>query len=151
MGGGHVCGQLALFFGLHQPKPGLTLSSAVPWAVSVQTPSHLAQPTLLVAKGWDVAVPHHSGGPTTASNATAGWAHRMVQGQGCCIRTFICTPFSGAGPDPSLSTLAVCRGIFTSVTWEPAFLHCCSTAGRKETATNPWHAGFLLAFIFTDA
>lgn len=30
MGGGHVHGQLALFFGLRQPKPGLTLFPAAP-------------------------------------------------------------------------------------------------------------------------
>lgn len=50
MGGGHIRGQLALFFGLRQPKPGLTLSPAAPGAVSLQPSGGLARPALSVAK-----------------------------------------------------------------------------------------------------
>lgn len=46
---------------------------------------------------------------------------------------------------------AALGGIGTGVIPQPASLPCHSTAGREETATNPWRAGFLLAFIFTDA
>ena len=156
MGGGHVRGQLALFFGLCQPEPSLTLSPASPGAASLQPPGCRARPALLVARGWDAAVPRHGVGHATASNAPAGWAYRMLQGQGCCVKTSICTLFSAAGQDPSLLTLAALAGIGAAgigagATPELASLPCHSTAGQEETATNPWRAGFLLAFIFTDA
>lgn len=51
MGGGHVCGQLALFFGLHQPKPGLTLFLAGLGAVSLPPPGRLAWPALWLRDG----------------------------------------------------------------------------------------------------
>lgn len=151
MGGGHVRGQLALFFGLHQPKPSLTLSPAAPGAANLQPLGRLARPALLVAKGWDAVVPHHSVGNATAGNGPVGWAHRRLQGQGCYIKTSTCTLFSGAGQDPSLLTRAAFRGISLGATLELASLPCRSTAGWEETATNSWHTGFLLAFIFTDA
>jgi len=145
MGGGHVCGQLALFFGLHQPKPSLTLSPAAPGPVSLQPSGHPAWPAFSVPKRWDVALPHHGAGHATPSNAPAGRAHRKLHGQGCCVETSICTVPGGAGWDPSRG------GISADATPELASLPCRSTVGWEETATNPWHAGFLLTFIFTDA
>lgn len=140
MGGGHVGGQLALFFGLCQPKSGLTLSPAAPRAVSLQPSGRPARPALLVAKAM-----------ATPSNAPAERAHCVLQGQACCTKTSICTGFGGAGQDPSLPTPAMLGDIGTGASLEPASLPCHSTVGPEETATNPWRAGFLLAFIFTDA
>lgn len=98
MGGGHVGGQLALFFGLCQPKPSLTLSPAAPGAVSLQPSGRPAQPALLVAKAM-----------ATPSNAAAERAHCVLQGQACCIKTSIRTSFGRtlhSQPQPHLGTSA---------------------------------------------
>lgn len=50
MGGGHIRGQLALFFGLCQPSHSLTLSPSVSSAASLQPSGHPALPSLLVPK-----------------------------------------------------------------------------------------------------
>lgn len=133
MGGGHVGEQLALFFGLCQPKPSLTFSSA---PLSLQPPGRPAQPALLVPKGWYVAVPCHDVGCVTPGSVPAGWACCVLQGQSCLIETSVCALFGGAGQDPSSSTLAVPRDISTDATPERASFPCCSTAGWEETATG---------------
>lgn len=91
-------------------------------------------------------------GHATPSNAPAGWdGHTACYGGKAAAWRHQSAPvLVGLGRTPR-SRPAALRGIGTGAIPQPASLPCRSTAGREEMATNPWRAGFLLAFIFTDA